>query len=206
MIEIKNIEKSYNNIKILDKFSLNILEGSIISIVGESGSGKTTLLNIISLLEDYDSGEIIIDEKSNFSKKEKLLLRRTVLGNIFQNYALIENETVKANLMIPLGYKKNIDKNASIADALKKVGLIGIENKKIFELSGGEQQRVAFARVLLQNCKYIFADEPTGNLDEANSEEIFKLFKELRNMGKAIVIVTHDKKLASKCDKNIVLC
>ncbi len=205
MIEVKNISKKYNGVNVIDNFSININESSFISIVGKSGRGKTTLINLISLLEESDNGKIIIDGKSNFSQKEKLLLRRNIIGNVFQNYALIENETVESNLKIALAYKKNINKNEAIADALNAVDLKGFNKRKIYELSGGEQQRVAIARLILQDCKYIFADEPTGNLDSQNRDIVFDLLKKLNDMGKAVVIVTHDKEIANKTIEMISL-
>ncbi len=203
MIQIKNISKTFDGEEIIKNFSLNIEENSFIAIVGKNGKGKTTLTNIISLLEDYDEGEIVIDGKSNFTKKEKMFLRRKVLGNIFQNYALVENETVEQNLMIALAYKKNVHEKEIIKFALNKVGLYGIEKRKIFELSGGEQQRVAIARLIVQDCKYVFADEPTGNLDKESRDIVFQLLCDLREMGKTIVLVTHDLELANKTDKII---
>ncbi len=205
MIQIKNICKSFEGEQVINNFSLTIEENSFISIVGKSGRGKTTLTNVISLLDSYDSGEIIIDGKSNFTKKEKLHLRRYVIGNIFQNYALINNETVFQNLMIALAYRKNTHKEELIKFALNKVGLGDIRKKKIHELSGGEQQKVAIARLIVQDCKYVFADEPTGNLDIESRNIIFKLLCDIREMGKTVVLITHDLELANKTDKIITL-
>lgn len=205
MIKIDNISKSFGERKIIDKFSLDIEEGVMISIIGESGKGKTTLLNLMSLLERPDNGTIVIDGVSNFNKNITMIMRRNVIGNLFQNYALLENETVKENLLMVLEYKKVANKNQAINNALKKVNLAGFEKKKIYELSGGEQQRIAIARLYLQDVKYIFADEPTGNLDEKNKETIFSLLRELCKSGKAVVFVTHDYDLAKQADKIISL-
>lgn len=205
MIKIDNISKSFGERKIIDKFSLDIEEGVMISIIGESGKGKTTLLNLMSLLERPDNGTIVIDGVSNFNKNSTMIMRRNVIGNLFQNYALLENETVKENLLMALEYKKVTNKNQAINNALKKVNLAGFEKKKIYELSGGEQQRIAIARLYLQDVKYIFADEPTGNLDEKNKETIFSLLRELCKSGKAVVFVTHDYDLAKQADKIISL-
>ena len=205
MIKIDNISKSFGERKIIDKFSLEIEEGLMLSIIGESGKGKTTLLNLISLLERPDSGTIVIDGISKFSKNNTMFIRRNVIGNLFQNYALLENETVKENLLMALEYKKVSNKKDAIDNALKKVNLVGFEKKKIYELSGGEQQRIAIARLYLQDVKYIFADEPTGNLDEKNKKIIFNLLIELCKSGKTVVFVTHDNDLAKQADKMIVL-
>lgn len=205
MIKLDNISKSFGDRKIIDKFSLEIDEGVMLSIIGESGKGKTTLLNLISLLEKPDSGTITIDGVSKFNKNNTMFMRRNVIGNLFQNYALLENESVKENLLMALEYKKVQNKKDAIDKALKKVNLAGFENKKIYELSGGEQQRVAIARLYLQDVKYIFADEPTGNLDEKNKKIIFNLLRELCNNGKTVVFVTHDYELAKQADEMIIL-
>lgn len=197
MIEAKNIFKAYAKHVVIDNFNIQINDGDFICITGESGKGKTTLLNILSLLEPPSKGDIIINNIKNPNKKQMMLLRRNILGNLFQNYALIENETVEENLNIALEYRKNINKNKKqlISNALEQVNLKGYSKRKIYELSGGEQQKVAIARLVLQDCNYIFADEPTGNLDKKNRDIIFKLLKNLNDLGKTIVYVSHDQEL-----------
>lgn len=198
MIEIKNISKSFNKRKLIDNFNLKIANGDFICITGESGTGKTTLLNIIGLLEKPDEGDIIINDIKNPNKKQILLLQRNSFGYLFQNYALIENETVEKNLSISLEYQKNVDKQKEINKALQAVNLESYNKKKIFELSGGEQQRVALARIILKNCEFIFADEPTGNLDKKNRDIVFDILKKLNGQGKTIIFVTHDQELAKQ--------
>lgn len=205
MIELVNINKKFGNKVVLKDFSLKIEDTDFIAIVGESGKGKTTLLNIIGLLEQSDSGDIIIEEQMNPNKKQTLLLQREKLAYLFQNYALMENETVEKNLLIALEYQKNIDKRKIIKEALQKVNLPNYEKKKIFELSGGEQQRIALARILIKKCEYILADEPTGNLDNNNRDLVFNILKDLNEDGKTIIFVTHDMELASRAKKIITI-
>ncbi|MGE7629777.1 putative bacteriocin export ABC transporter [Bacillus cereus] len=205
MIELVNINKKFDNKVVLKDFSLKIEDTDFIAIVGESGKGKTTLLNIIGLLEQSDSGDIIIEEQMNPNKKQTLLLQREKLAYLFQNYALMENETVEKNLLIALEYQKNIDKRKIIKEALQKVNLPNYEKKKIFELSGGEQQRIALARILIKKCDYILADEPTGNLDNNNRDLVFNILKDLNEDGKTIIFVTHDMELASRAKKIITI-
>lgn len=205
MITLNNISKKYNEKNIVRNFNLKINKGEFISIVGESGSGKTTLLNIIGLLEKQTSGDIVVMGIKNPTSKELTKLQREFYGYVFQNYALIEEDSVQTNLKLALKYNKVIDKQAEINRALKLVGLEGYNKKKVFELSGGEQQRLALARIMLKKCEIILADEPTGNLDNKNRDIVFNILKDLNKQGKTIVIVTHDNYIANNCDKIIKL-
>ena len=205
MITLNNISKKYNEKNIVRNFNLKINKGEFISIVGESGSGKTTLLNIIGLLEKQTSGDIVVMGIKNPTSKELTKLQREFYGYVFKNYALIEEDSVQTNLKLALKYNKVIDKQAEINRALKLVGLEGYNKKKVFELSGGEQQRLALARIMLKKCEIILADEPTGNLDNKNRDIVFNILKDLNKQGKTIVIVTHDNYIANKCDKIIKL-
>ena len=205
MITLNNISKKYNEKNIVRNFNLKINKGEFISIVGESGSGKTTLLNIIGLLEKQTSVDIVVMGIKNPTSKELTKLQREFYGYVFQNYALIEEDSVQTNLKLALKYNKVIDKQAEINRALKLVGLEGYNKKKVFELSGGEQQRLALARIMLKKCEIILADEPTGNLDNKNRDIVFNILKDLNKQGKTIVIVTHDNYIANKCDKIIKL-
>ena len=182
------------------------LKGSMIAIQGKSGSGKSTLLNIIGALEKPDDGTIQVldyeNVKPNSKKSEKML--RYKIAYLFQNYALIDNLTVEKNLKLAMHYRK--DKSPSmIRDALKLVGLEGFENKKIYTLSGGEQQRIALARTFLKPCDIILADEPTGNVDDENKEMIIGILSKLKETGKTIIVVTHDTSLDKYFDDIIVL-
>lgn len=199
MIKIKQLNKSFGDKKIIKNLDLHIREGEFVGIIGESGKGKTTLLNIIGTIERFDSGEIIIMDKKISEKKPHRILLRNHLGFIFQNYALIDNATVYDNLTLALKSRKlkKQEERFLIATALKNVGLDNYEKTKVFSLSGGEQQRIAIARLFLKNPDVILADEPTGSLDEENRNIIINLFQKLHQSGKTIVMVTHDLALSN---------
>lgn len=203
MIKLNHINKSFGGRPILSNFSLEIEKNEFVSIVGSSGAGKTTVLNLIGYLDKPDSGDVEVAGYVNPNKKEIMYLRRYILGYIFQNYVLMDNETVYKNLLISKPYNNNFS-DERLIDALKAVGLDDVFlNKKVYQLSGGEQQRVAFARVMLKPCEIILADEPTGNLDGKNKELILSLFRKLQSLGKTIVCVTHDKEIAKNSDRVI---
>lgn len=192
MLLLEGVTKKIENKTILEDITLRIQKGEFIVIYGKSGSGKSTLLHLMGGLEKLDDGEIIIAGKSlnTMSTRSKRELRKSTLGFIFQNYALIDNETVEKNLKLVEPDREKIK------NILSKVSLSkDIIDQKIVTLSGGEQQRVAIARVLLQNAKIILADEPTGNLDKNNSKEIFELLKSLQEKGKTIICVSHDESI-----------
>lgn len=209
MIEMKNIYKSFgkdhNERKIFENFSFTISKGDMVAIMGKSGSGKTTLLNIIGGLESIDKGTYLFNGKdvSKFNEKELLQFRRKNISFIFQNFALINEYSVMDNILLPLKYRyRNIDKK-KLADArelLDKLDIAYVCDQKINNLSGGEKQRIAIARSLISNTNVILADEPTGALDEKSGYMIMELFKQMKNIGKTIIIVTHDIDVAKKCD------
>lgn len=209
MIETVNLSKSYGNHVVINNLNLKIKEKEMVAIVGPSGCGKSTLLNIIGQIDDQYDGTLLIDEKImnklNQSQKEKFI--RYHINYLFQNFALIETETVKENLLIGLEYSKlkKQEKNERIAEVLKKVKLEKTLNKKVYELSGGEQQRIALARIMLKPGNIVLADEPTGNLDKDSSLLVMKVLKELQKDGKTIIIVTHSEEIASQCDRIVEL-
>lgn len=198
MIEIINVCKAFNKKIIFENFNLNVKLGEFIGVIGKSGKGKTTLLNIMGTLEGVDSGVVKVMGKDISSKKTKRLLLRDNLGFIFQNYALIDNVSVNENLEIALNHKKmkRKQKYDAIDLALKEVDLDDYGNKIVHTLSGGEQQRVAIARLILKDPDIIFADEPTGSLDSENRDIIVSLFQKLHKQGKTIIMVTHDNNLS----------
>lgn len=207
-LQIKNISKSFGKKKIIDNFSLDLEKNEILAIVGKSGSGKSTLLNIIGLLEEYDSGEILLKEKPlpNINSKEATLIRRSEINYVFQTNALVSSKSVKDNLLIAMEYvkKSKEEKDKDIKKILEKLEILDLLDQKINTISGGEAQRVAIARCVLKPGDLILADEPTGSLDPKMSEEVFKLLLSLKDLyDKTIIIVSHDTKLANKCDRII---
>ncbi len=196
VVNVKHLVKSFGEHIVLDDINLCVKEKEIFIVTGPSGCGKSTLLNIIGLLDQPDSGEIILFGNKNikpFSKMAEKVLKNKI-GYLFQNFALLENESVYSNLEMIMDNKvKNM--RDEIALALEKVGLKGYEKKKVYECSGGEQQRIALARLLLKPCELILADEPTGSLDQHNKEEIIQLLLKLNEEGKTIIMVTHDNEL-----------
>lgn len=207
-LQIKNISKSFGKKKIIDNFSLDLEKNEILAIVGKSGSGKSTLFNIIGLLEEYDSGEILLKENPlpNINSKEATLIRRNEINYVFQTNALVSSKSVKDNLLIAMEYvkKSKEEKDKDIKEILEKLEILDLLDQKINTLSGGEAQRVAIARCVLKPGDLILADEPTGSLDPKMSDEVFKLLLSLRDFyDKTIMIVSHDTKLANKCDRII---
>ena len=211
ILNLKNIEKRFGHKSILDQFNLEIKKGESIAIIGKSGSGKSTLLNIISLIEPIDDGEIIFDNKdiSSIKDSKKIDFLRENIGFLFQNYALIENETVIKNVEIGLKYRKDLTNKEAKKNEVKRlldlVGLAGFEDRFIYTLSGGEQQRIALARLIGKPSKIILADEPTGNLDNANSEIIMEILLKEKYKGKAIIVVTHNENHLDLFDRVIML-
>lgn len=194
MISIENICKNYEDKILFNKFCLEIPDDSFLVIHGNSGCGKTTLLNMIGGIELIDSGKIYVDGIDITNKRNKRKYYRDIVGFLFQNFALLENKTVRQNLEL---VKKECRTNISIEKAIEKVGLCGMLDKKIYKLSGGEQQRVALARLMIKKCNLILADEPTGSLDEDNSDKVMKILHEFAKMGKTVIVVTHSKKIVN---------
>lgn len=209
VMKLNKIYKEFDNNKVIEDISFSIQNGEMIAIIGESGSGKTTLLNIIGLISKPSSGDLYLFDKKNvdISSKDAMLLRRNKIGYLFQNYGLVEDETVKWNLNIVLEYKKLSKKqrNNRIEEALKMLKLEKLKDKPVYKLSGGEQQRIAMIKLYLQECELILADEPTGSLDEKNRAIIINMLKDFNKQGKTIIIVTHDTYVANCCDRIIKL-
>ncbi len=207
MIKIENLSKTYGKHEVIKDFNFQCDTGKTIAIIGKSGSGKSTLLNMIGLLDMPTRGKIIIDNQQlcKPSSFRATKIRREEISYLFQNYALCQNESIYYNLNMALKYIKKKDKTKIMKDVLKKVGLDVDLKTKVHILSGGQQQRVALARLFLKPSKIILCDEPTGNLDEDNSTNVFNLLKECTNKGKIVLIATHDKELAMQCDEIIDL-
>lgn len=202
VVKADQLTKQFGDKILFQDISFRIPERTLTVIHGPSGCGKSTLLNIIGTLEKPTSGKIRIFGKENpvpDSMAAKRILRYKI-GFLFQNYAVIEKETVEKNMMIALAYTKNHD-HKQIFDALRAVGLNGYEKKRMYTLSGGEQQRCALARLLIKPCSLILADEPTGNIDPGNRNVIMELFAMMKSNGKTIVIVSHDEALDTYADR-----
>ena len=210
MIEIKGVTKSFGSLQVLKGIDLRIEKGEIVSIVGPSGAGKTTLLQILGTLDKPDSGSVVVDgiETSTLSTNKLSEFRNTHLGFVFQFHQLLPEFTAIENIMIPAyiaGMKPKEARNRA-EELLAFMGLSDRATHKPNELSGGEKQRVAVARALMNNPAVILADEPSGSLDSKNKEELHKLFFELRDkFGQTFVIVTHDETLATLTDRTIHL-
>lgn len=202
MIELHNVNKSFGPKTLFDNFSLHIQSGEFVIISGESGTGKTTLLNMIGALEHVDSGQILVNGIDITQKKHQLKYFRDTVGFLFQNFVLLEDKTVYQNLnMIRKGNRSAF----SIEKALEKVGLDDKIHSKVYTLSGGEQQRVALARLMVKKCSLILADEPTGSLDRKNAERVISILKEMNNEGITIILVTHDDEVKQKGSRVINL-
>ena len=209
LLSAKGISKSFQGMKVLDDIDIDIKKSEIIAISGASGAGKTTLLNILSTLDKPDeitNSSLIIDGENvfNLNNGDLSKLRNTKIGFVFQFHELIPELNVMENICLP-GWIKNDSKVADNANILiSYFGLDKLKNKKPNTLSGGEKQRAAIARAMINNPKIIFADEPTGNLDSTNSEILFDIFFKLRDdYDCSIIIVTHNPENAKKCDRKL---
>ena len=208
MIVAQKIHFSYGNLKVLKGLDLHIEKGEFVSIVGTSGSGKTTLLQLLGTLENTDSGEIIIDEKAvqKLSEKELAIFRNQKIGFVFQFHNLLAEFSALENVCLP-AYIAGISKKQAEKKAKEILSILGLENRmthKPGELSGGEQQRVAVGRALINSPAVILADEPSGNLDSKNAKDLHKLLLKLNQERKqTIVIVTHNDELANMANRKL---
>lgn len=210
MLIAKNIKKNYGNLQVLKGIDLEISQGEIISIVGASGAGKTTLLQILGTLDRADSGEVFLDNINYNSLKDKELarFRNEKISFIFQFHNLMPEFTALENVCIPawIGGKKNTEITQKAEEILTMLGLKDRIKHFPSQLSGGEQQRVAVARALINSPAVIFADEPSGNLDSKNAEELHQMFFELRKQfNQTFVIITHNEQLANMADRKLVM-
>ena len=208
MIEAKNIFKSFGDVDVLSDVSFKVQKGEVVAIIGKSGAGKSTLLHIAGTLEKPDKGSIIFEENdlNKLSNNKLSEFRNRSLGFIFQFHHLLPEFTALENVCIP-AYIKNVEKTAAETRAKELLSYLGLShrpNHKPKELSGGEQQRVAFARALINHPKLILADEPTGNLDEKSAEELHELILKFRSeLELTFILVTHNPLLAERCDRII---
>ncbi|MFO7977097.1 MAG: ABC transporter ATP-binding protein [Bacteroidales bacterium] len=210
MIKVENIHKSYGALKVLKGISLEIHRGQIVSIVGASGAGKTTLLHIMGTLDRYDQGKVSINSEdvSNMNDKQLSAFRNKNIGFVFQFHHLLPEFTALENVSIP-SFMANQPKAKTLARAKELLEMLGLGQRlehKPSELSGGEQQRVAVARALINDPAVVLADEPSGNLDSRSSQELHQLFFRLREqLGQTFVIVTHNPELANMADRKLTI-
>ena len=208
MIELQHIWKQFGSRIIFSDLNLNFQSGMVYALIGDSGCGKTTLLNMLAKLETFDKGEIIYKGKSLTSLKNEEFYRNE-LGYLFQNFGLLESQTIRENLELGLigkKQKKKQEKERLLLQALQAVRLDYLSlNQKIYELSGGEAQRVALAKIILKDPPLILADEPTASLDPKNSKEIMEILLELRNANRTIIIATHNPSIWKMADQVIHL-
>lgn len=201
MIELRNINKGFDDRIVLENLNYNFYEGNSYALIGASGAGKTTLLNIIGKLEEVDSGDIIVNDINLNNIKEKDYFKN-YLSYLFQNFGLIENKSIQENLMLAfIGEKiSKLEMQKKMNEALKRVHLDVNLNRKIYTLSGGEAQRVALAKTILKDSPIILADEPTASVDQKNSEEIIELILSLKKENKIIIIATHSPDIYNQVD------
>lgn len=210
MLITKGITKSFGQLQILKGIDMEVKEGELISVVGASGAGKTTLLQILGTLDTPDKGEFILDGVKPFglSRKKLSSFRNESIGFVFQFHQLLPEFTAVENIMLPALIKGTPQIDAK-KEAIRLLGVMGLKNRqehKPAELSGGEQQRIAVARSLINKPKVVFADEPSGNLDSTNSSELHELFFSLRDeFNQTFVIVTHNKELANMTDRKLMI-
>ena len=216
MIKLDKIIKIYNPKKAneyeaLHGVSCEISDGEMVAIIGKSGAGKSTLLHILACIDSYQSGEYTIDGTlvKNLSEGQYAQIRNEKIGIVMQDFALVDGFTALDNVLIPLDFadrKQRIRKKERREKALKMLDMVGMKEfagKPVNNLSGGQKQRVAIARAIANDPSIILADEPTGALDSATTEEIMKVFRDLNEQGRTIVIVTHDPAVAEQCDRVI---
>ena len=208
MIQIRNIHKSFGTLEVLKGIDLDIAKGEVVSIVGPSGAGKTTLLQIMGTLDHADSGSVVINgtDVSRLGQKALAHFRNQQIGFVFQFHQLLPEFTALENVMIPglIGGRGRKETRQRAMELLEFMGLRDRADHKPSELSGGEKQRVAVARALINDPAVVMADEPSGSLDSANKAELHRLFFDLRDrLGQTFVIVTHDEELARTTDRTI---
>ncbi|AXL47745.1 GTPase [Campylobacter jejuni] len=206
LIKINNLNKEFGQVKALNNINLSVYEGEWLAIMGPSGSGKSTLLNILSLMDTPSSGEYILDNENleQMDEEQKITLRREKIGLVFQQFHLIPYLNALENVMLSQYYHSSVDEEDAKM-VLEKVGLSHRLTHLPSQLSGGEQQRVCIARALINNPELLLADEPTGNLDEANEQIVLQTLQKLKNEGKTIVLITHNPDLAKFADRTLIL-
>lgn len=215
ILELKNLSRTYKdknkNIKIINELDLEVKKGEFLAILGKSGSGKSTFLNLVGMLDEADTGKIIIDNKdvSVLREDDRDKLRNKFLGFVFQFHYLLPEFTALENVMLPALVEAKADRTKVRKRALELLDAVELSERsehKPSELSGGEKQRVAIARALINSPKILLADEPTGNLDQETSEVIHRILKDINEkQGQTILVVTHSQELAAVCKRKLYL-
>lgn len=211
LIDVRDLTKVYHRgseeIHALKGVSLSVKAGEFVSIVGPSGSGKTGLLNILGLLDNPSGGTMTIHgtDVSHLTEKHRVAIRRDTIGFVFQQFFLIPTMTARENLELPLLFSRKKPDPKKTKSILEMLGLAHRSDHLPYQLSGGEMQRVAIGRALMNDPQVILADEPTGNLDSVSSEKIYDLFRKLRNKGLTLIVVTHNTDLAKRADRVITI-
>lgn len=214
MIEIQNISKIYKtqsgDFYGLKNISININDGEMVAICGTSGAGKTTLLNILGLVDRFDSGTYLLDGVSVGELKDKKMseYRNKKIGFVFQDFALLNDQKVLYNVLLPLLYNKKYSYRQAIQKVENVLTIMGIDsqkNKLVNQLSGGQKQRVAIARAIVNDPAVILADEPTGALDNTTTQQVLECLTNINKIGTTVIVVTHDKEVASFCSRTITI-
>lgn len=211
LIKLDNIQKTYGKKALathaLNDVSLEIKEGEMLAVMGVSGSGKSTLLNVLGCLDKPTGGKYFLRDKdiTTYTAKQMAKLRNETFGFVLQDFALIERYTVAQNVMLPLKYSKKYisGREKRVEEILRQLDIYNKKNQISLRLSGGQRQRVAIGRAIVNDAEILLCDEPTGALDSKTAREIMKIFKELNEKGKTIIIVTHDKEIAGECERII---
>ncbi len=205
-LELKNVSKIYGDLHALDNVNMKVEKGEWLAIMGPSGSGKSTMMNIIGCMDTPDKGQVLLDGKdiSKVSSKEQTVIRRDKIGLIFQQFYLVNYLTALENVMVAQYYHSVPDEKEAM-EALRRVGLEDRATHLPSQMSGGEQQRLCVARALINYPEIILADEPTGNLDEANETIVIDLFRKLHEEGTTLIVVTHDPEVAEVAQRTLVL-
>ena len=206
IIKIQHLNKNFGEVKALQDINFSVSQGQWLAIMGPSGSGKSTLLNILSLMDEQTSGQYLLDgvDVGTLSEENKIKIRREKIGLIFQQFHLIPYLNAVENVMLAQYYHSSVDEE----DAKAVLDIVGLSHRLKHlpsELSGGEQQRLCIARALINNPELLLADEPTGNLDEANEQIVLQLLRKLKSEGKTIVLITHNEMLGKQADKMLIL-
>ncbi|MDR1419093.1 MAG: ABC transporter ATP-binding protein [Treponema sp.] len=206
LLELKNVSKNYGSLAALKDIQLSVRRGEWLAIMGPSGSGKTTMMNIIGCMDRPSAGDVLLDgvNISGESNRNLTAVRRDKIGLIFQQFHLVNYLTALENVMVAQYYHSMPDEKEAMA-ALERVGLAARAKHLPSQLSGGEQQRVCIARALINYPALILADEPTGNLDEANESIVIDIFRQLHTEGSTIIVVTHDPEVAEDAERTVVL-